>query len=145
MLSVLSQLIAHELRYLAESGRQNATLIPHTWSYSDCHQIRIRCNSKWRHTSLSEPSTLACAFEQFLEPRHLPDVPAKVIPRIWHHCFTQCGQATIPALTDEISRHILARQESLAPATYNRRLAALRSFPGGSAIRDGMADRCSQE
>jgi integrase/recombinase XerC len=39
-----------------------------------------------------------------------------------------CGQAPLCALTGEVVYTFLACQEALAPATYNRRLAALRSF-----------------
>jgi integrase len=38
------------------------------------------------------------------------------------------GQQPIAALTADVLQAFLARQESLAPATYNRRLGALRSF-----------------
>lgn len=42
--------------------------------------------------------------------------------------LTQYGQADVSLLTTEIIQAYLARQESLAPTTYNRRLAALRSL-----------------
>ncbi|TMC16204.1 MAG: hypothetical protein E6J34_20370, partial [Chloroflexi bacterium] len=38
------------------------------------------------------------------------------------------GQAPIVALTAQVTTTFLASQEHLAPSTYNRRLAALRSF-----------------
>ncbi len=38
------------------------------------------------------------------------------------------GQQPVTAFTADIAQRFLARQESLSPATYNRRLAALRSF-----------------
>ncbi len=57
------------------------------------------------------------------------------------------GQQPIAVLTADILQTFLARQESLAPATYNRRLAALRSFIRwlhdqgweASALLDGIA------
>jgi len=42
--------------------------------------------------------------------------------------FAGCGQMPITALKASRVQAFLAYQESLAPATYNRRLAALRSF-----------------
>jgi hypothetical protein len=40
----------------------------------------------------------------------------------------EMGQKLAIALTDTDLQAFLARQESLAPATYNQRLATLRSF-----------------
>lgn len=54
--------------------------------------------------------------------------------------LTQVGQAPITALTDDIARSFLVTQEALAPATYNRRLAALRSFSSFLSHRGWLAE-----
>jgi integrase/recombinase XerD len=72
--------------------------------------------------------TLKGAFEQFLEGSSFARRTRESYSEDLAPLFAACGQAPIPALTVEIVQAFLARQESLAPATYNRRLAALRSF-----------------
>lgn len=72
--------------------------------------------------------TLKGAFEQFLEGSSFARRTCESYSEDLAPLFAACGQAPIPALTVEIVQAFLARQESLAPATYNRRLAALRSF-----------------
>jgi integrase/recombinase XerC/integrase/recombinase XerD len=53
---------------------------------------------------------------------------AKVTRDVLAPLLAEVGQKPVTALTDADLLAFLARQESLAPATYNRRLAALRSF-----------------
>lgn len=72
--------------------------------------------------------TLKGAFEQFLEGSSFARRTRESYSEDLAPLFAACGQAPIPALTVEVVQAFLARQESLAPATYNRRLAALRSF-----------------
>jgi integrase len=72
--------------------------------------------------------TLKGAFEQFLEGSSFARRTRESYSEDLAPLFATCGQAPIPALTVEVVQAFLARQESLAPATYNRRLAALRSF-----------------
>jgi site-specific recombinase XerD len=72
--------------------------------------------------------TLRGAFEQFLEGSSFARRTRESYTEDLAPLFAACGQAPIPALTVEVVQTFLARQESLAPATYNRRLAALRSF-----------------
>src|SRR5712692_8880345 len=79
------------------------------------------------HSSF-HPLTLASAFEQFLEvssfaPRTRESYAEDLAP-----LFAEVGQKPVTALTADVLQAFLARQESLAPTTYNRRLAALRSF-----------------
>jgi integrase/recombinase XerC/integrase/recombinase XerD len=74
------------------------------------------------------PLTLAHAFEQFLEAssfaRHIRESYTEdLVPLL-----AEVGQQPVMALTSDVLQAFLARQESLAPATYKRRLAALRSF-----------------
>ena len=72
--------------------------------------------------------TLKEAFEQFLEgssfARRTRESYAEDLAPLW----AVSGQTPLSALTAEVVYTFLARQEALAPATYNRRLAALRSF-----------------
>jgi site-specific recombinase XerD len=72
--------------------------------------------------------TLKGAFEQFLEGSSFARRTRESYSEDLAPLFAACGQAPIPDLTVEVIQVFLARQESLAPATYNRRLAALRSF-----------------
>lgn len=72
--------------------------------------------------------TLKGAFEQFLEGSSFARRTRESYSEDLAPLFATCGQAPIPTLTVEVVQAFLARQESLAPATYNRRLAALRSF-----------------
>src|SRR5258708_8151417 len=79
----------------------------------------------------SSPSlTLSRAFEQFLEVSSFARRTRESYAEDLASLFAECGQSPITALTTEVIQAFLARQESLAPATYNRRLAALRSFTG---------------
>jgi integrase len=72
--------------------------------------------------------TLKGAFEHFLEGSSFARRTRESYTEDLAPLFAACGQAPITALTVEVVQTFLARQESLAPATYNRRLAALRSF-----------------
>jgi integrase len=72
--------------------------------------------------------TLRGAFEQFLEGSTFARRTRESYSEDLAPLFAACGQAPITALTVEVVQTFLARQESLAPTTYNRRLAALRSF-----------------
>jgi site-specific recombinase XerD len=72
--------------------------------------------------------TLRGAFEQFLEGSTFARRTRESYTEDLAPLFAVCGQASIPALTVEVVQTFLASQEALAPATYNRRLAALRSF-----------------
>ncbi len=78
------------------------------------------------HTSPS--LTLAQAFEQFLEVSSFAWRTRESYAEDLAPLFAECGQLPVAGLTADAIRAFLARQESLAPATYNRRLAALRSF-----------------
>lgn len=56
--------------------------------------------------------------------------------------LTQIGLVPITALTDQVIRSFLATtQEALTPATYNRRLAALRSFSGFLVSREWLTEK----
>src|SRR5712691_5953592 len=70
------------------------------------------------------------AFEHFLEGSSFARRTRESYAEDLKPLLTQVGQAPIPTLTDGVVRSFLLTQESLAPATYNRRLAALRSFIG---------------
>ncbi len=72
--------------------------------------------------------TLTGAFEQFLEGSPFARRTRESYSEDLAPLFAACGQAPITALTVEVVQTFLASQEALAPATYNRRLAALRSF-----------------
>src|SRR5438034_937354 len=74
------------------------------------------------------PLTLASAFEQFLEVSSFARRTRESYTEDLAPLLAEIGQQPIRALTAEVLQTFLARQESLAPATYNRRLAALRSF-----------------
>lgn len=75
-----------------------------------------------------ETLTLTKAFEQFLESSSFARRTRESYADDLAPLLTQYGQADVSVLTTEIIQAYLARQEALAPATYNRRLAALRSF-----------------
>src|SRR5260221_4247516 len=97
-------------------------------------------------TSASPSLTLSRAFEQFLEVSSFARRTRESYAEDLASLFAECGQSPITALTTEVIQAFLARQESLAPATYNRRLAALRSFTRwlreqgwvAEALLDGM-------
>jgi site-specific recombinase XerD len=74
--------------------------------------------------------TLARAFERFLEEASFARRTRESYAEDLAPLLTQYGQADVSVLTTAIIQAYLARQESLAPTTYNRRLAALRSFLG---------------
>src|SRR6266478_6310416 len=74
------------------------------------------------------PLTLACAFEQFLEVSSFARRTRESYAEDLAPLLTECGQKPVTELSADVVWAFLARQESLAPATYNRRLAALRSF-----------------
>src|SRR6266852_4663457 len=95
----------------------------------------------------SSPSlTLANAFEQFLEVSSFARRTRESYAEDLAPLLAEAGQQPVRALTTDVLQAFLARQESLAPATYNRRLAALRSFTRwlreqgweGSALLDGI-------
>ncbi len=75
-----------------------------------------------------EMPTLARAFEHFFESTSFARRTRESYTDDLAPLLTQYGQAPVAVLTTEIIQAYLARQEMLAPATYNRRLAALRSF-----------------
>ena len=80
-------------------------------------------------TCSSFPSlTLAQAFEQFLETSLFARRTRESYAEDLAPLFAEVGQQPVTALTADVLQTFLARQESLAAATYNRRLAALRSF-----------------
>src|SRR2546430_10319457 len=72
--------------------------------------------------------TLAQAFEQFLEVSSFARRTRESYAEDLAPLFAECGQMPVAGLTADAIQAFLVRQESLAPATYNRRLAALRSF-----------------
>jgi integrase/recombinase XerD len=72
--------------------------------------------------------TLASAFEQFLESASFARRTRESYTNDLAPLLTHYGQAHVSVLTPEIIQAYLARQEPLAPTTYNRRLGALRSF-----------------
>ncbi len=74
------------------------------------------------------PLTLASAFEQFLEVSSFARRTRESYAEDLAPLLAEVGQQPVTALTADVLQTFLARQESLAPATYNRRLAALRSF-----------------
>jgi len=80
-------------------------------------------------TRSSSPSLiLSRAFEQFLEVSSFARRTRESYTEDLVSLFAQVGHMPVTALTTDVIQSYLARQESLAPATYNRRLAALRSF-----------------
>lgn len=74
------------------------------------------------------PLTLASAFEQFLEVSSFARRTRESYTEDLAPLLAEVGQQPVRALTTDVLQAFLARQDSLAPATYNRRLAALRSF-----------------
>jgi integrase len=74
------------------------------------------------------PLTLASAFEQFLEASSFARRTRESYAEDLAPLLAEIGQQPVMTLTADVLHAFLARQESLAPATYNRRLAALRSF-----------------
>src|SRR5437868_15442997 len=92
-------------------------------------------------TPSSSPSlTQSRAFEQFLEASSFARRTRESYAEDLASLLAECGQLPITALTDEVIHAFLARQESLAPATYNRRLAALRSFTGWLRAQGWLAE-----
>ncbi len=97
-------------------------------------------------TSASPSLTLSRAFEQFLEVSSFARRTRESYAKDLASLFAECGQLPITALTTDVIQAFLARQESLAPATYNRRVTALRSFTRwpraqgweASALLDGI-------
>src|SRR5213082_3036199 len=79
-------------------------------------------------THASPSLTLAQAFEQFLEVSSFAQRTRESYAEDLAPFFAECGQMPVTGLTADAILAFLACQESLAPATYNRRLAALRSF-----------------
>lgn len=75
------------------------------------------------------------AFVQFLEGSSFARRTRESYAEDLKPLLTQIGQAPITELTDNVARSFLATQEALAPATYNRRLAALRSFGRAFLVR----------
>lgn len=75
-----------------------------------------------------ETLTLARAFELFLDSAPFARRTRESYTDDLAPLLTQYGQEVVSALTTEIIQGYLAHQETLAPTTYNRRLAALRSF-----------------
>jgi integrase len=78
--------------------------------------------------SSSYPLTLAYAFEQFLETSSFTRRTRESYTEDLAPLMALVGQQPVTALTTDVAKTFIARQDSLAPATYNRRLAALRSF-----------------
>ncbi len=72
--------------------------------------------------------TLASAFEHFLDQALFARRTRESYTDDLAPLLTPYGHAHVSVLTPELVQEYLARQERLAPATYNRRLAALRSF-----------------
>lgn len=79
-------------------------------------------------THVSSPLTLAHAFEQFLEVSSFARRTRESYAEDLTLLFADVGQKHTTALTDADLQEFFAHQEALAPATYNRRLVALRSF-----------------
>src|SRR5256885_11803475 len=97
-------------------------------------------------THASPSLTLAHAFEQFLAVSSFARRTCESYAEDLAPLLAECGQKPVTALTADIVQAFLVRQESLAPATFNRRLAALRSFTRwlraqgweASALLDGI-------
>lgn len=93
-----------------------------------------------------QPLTLASAFEQFLVISSFARRTCESYPEDLASLLAEVGQQPVTALTIDMLQAFLLRQESLAPATYNRRLAALLSFTRwlreqgwvGETLLDGM-------
>src|SRR3981081_88311 len=84
--------------------------------------------------------TLAKAFEAFLESASFARRTRESYADDLAPLLTQYGQADVSVLTTAIIQTHHARQEALAPTTYNRRLAALRSFLGYLRERGWQTD-----
>jgi integrase/recombinase XerD len=78
--------------------------------------------------SLPVPATCAQAIERFLATSSFARRTRQSYAEDLAPLLRRIGRAPIRALTREEAQRFLARQEGLAPATYNRRLAALRSL-----------------
>ncbi len=72
--------------------------------------------------------TLTSAFAQFLDSAPFARRTRESYTDDLAPLLVQYGQSDISVLTAEIIQAYLARQDTLAPTTYNRRLASLRSF-----------------
>lgn len=72
--------------------------------------------------------TLVHAFEQFLEASSFAHRTRESYTEDLAPLLAEVGQQPVTALTADVVQAFLTRQEALASATYNRRLAALRSF-----------------
>src|SRR5438876_4259851 len=72
--------------------------------------------------------TLANAFEQFLDASSFARRIRESYAEDLEPLLAEIGQQPVMALTSDVLHAFLVRQASLAPATYNQRLAALRSF-----------------
>lgn len=72
--------------------------------------------------------TLTSAFAQFLDSAPFARRTRESYTDDLAPLLVQYGQSDISVLTAEIIQAYLARQDALAPTTYNRRLASLRSF-----------------
>jgi integrase len=72
--------------------------------------------------------TLAKVFEQFLEGSSFARRTRESYAEDLAPLLAEVGQEPVSALTANTLQVFLARQEALAPTTYNRRLVALRSF-----------------
>jgi integrase len=81
-----------------------------------------------KHSDVLPTMTLRKAFEHFLDSASFARRTRESYTDDLAPLLTQYGQAPVAVLTTEIIQAYLARQETLAPTTYNRRLAALRSF-----------------
>jgi hypothetical protein len=89
-------------------------------------------------TLSSSPSLiLSHAFEQFLKVSLFARRTRESYAEDLASLLAECGRLPITALTVDKVQDFLARQESLAPTTFNRRLAALRVSPNGFALKDG--------
>jgi site-specific recombinase XerD len=84
--------------------------------------------------------TLASAFEQFLESAPFARRTRESYTEDLASLLTFYGKAPVTVLTTEIVQAYLARQEALAPTTYNRQLAALRSFLGFLRVQGWQTD-----
>ena len=90
--------------------------------------------------SASPSLTLSRAFEQFLEVSSFARRTRESYSEDLASLLAECSQLPITALTADMIQAFLARQETLAPATYNRRLATLRSFTGWLRAQGWLAE-----
>jgi len=65
------------------------------------------------------PLTLAHAFEQFLDASSFARRTRESYAEDLAPLLVEVGQQPVTALTTDVLQAFLARQESLAPATYN--------------------------